>query len=51
MEIFIKLHEEGKTMILWTNEPDMAACASRQLLVVDGKITKDAGKGVVMDVI
>ena len=51
MEIFIKLHEEGKTMILVTHEPDIAACASRQLLVVDGKITKDAGKGVVMDVI
>ena len=51
MDIFIKLHEEGKTMILVTHEPDIAACASRQLLVVDGKITKDAGKGVVMDVV
>lgn len=51
MDIFTQLHEQGKTMILVTHEPDIAACASRQLLVVDGKITKDAGKGVVMDVI
>lgn len=51
MDIFINLHEQGKTMILVTHEPDIAACASRQLLVVDGKITKDAGKGVVMDVV
>ena len=51
MDIFIGLHEEGKTMILVTHEPDIAACASRQLLVVDGVITKDAGKGVVMDVV
>lgn len=51
MDIFIDLHEKGKTIILVTHEPDIAACASRQLLVVDGKITKDAGKGVVMDVV
>ena len=51
MEIFINLHEQGRTMILVTHEPDIAACASRQLLVVDGVITKDAGKGVVMDVV
>lgn len=51
MDIFIDLHEKGKTIILVTHEPDIAACASRQLLVVDGQITKDAGKGVVMDVV
>lgn len=51
MDIFINLHEQGRTMILVTHEPDIAACASRQLLVVDGVITKDAGKGVVMDVV
>ena len=45
------LHEEHKTIILVTHEPEIAACASRQLLLSDGRITKDAGKGVVMDVI
>lgn len=51
MEIFESMHEIGRTIILVTHEPEIAACASRQLLVRDGKITRDAGKGVVMDVI
>lgn len=51
MGIFQQLHEEGRTIILVTHEPEIAACASRQLLVRDGKITRDAGKGAVMDVI
>lgn len=51
MEIFEGLHQEGRTIILVTHEPDIAACASRQLLVRDGLITRDAGKGEVMDVV
>jgi len=51
MGIFEAMHEIGRTIILVTHEPEIAACASRQLLVRDGKITRDAGKGVVMDVI
>ncbi|ERL05692.1 ABC transporter ATP-binding protein [Mitsuokella sp. oral taxon 131] len=51
MEIFKTLHAKGRTIILVTHEPEIATCASRQLLVRDGKITKDAGKGVVMDVV
>ena len=51
MALFEELHEQQKTIILVTHEPDIAACASRQLLLSDGIITKDAGKGVVMDVI
>ena len=51
MEIFQKMHGMGRTIILVTHEPEIAACASRQLLVRDGKITRDEGKGVVMDVI
>ncbi len=51
MEIFEELHDQGKTIILVTHEPEIAACASRQLLVRDGKITKDAGRGVQMDVV
>lgn len=51
MEIFQELHKKGRTIILVTHEPDIAACASRQLLVRDGVIEKDAGKGVVMDVV
>lgn len=51
MRLFEALHEEHKTIILVTHEPEIAACANRQLLLSDGMITKDAGKGVVMDVI
>ncbi|MBB5335474.1 ABC transporter ATP-binding protein [Pectinatus brassicae] len=51
MNIFMDLHEQGKTVILVTHEPEIAECASRQLLVRDGKITKDVGKGVKMDVV
>ena len=51
MGIFEAMHEIGRTIILVTHEPEIAACASRQLLVRDGKITRDAGKGVVMDVL
>ena len=51
MEIFEHMHEMGRTIILVTHEPEIAACASRQLLVRDGRITRDEGKGVVMDVV
>ncbi len=51
MEIFEKMHSLGRTIILVTHEPDIAACASRQLLVRDGLITCDAGKGVKMDIV
>ncbi len=51
MDIFEKMHEKGHTIILVTHEPEIAVRASRQLLVRDGKITRDEGKGVVMDVV
>lgn len=51
MEIFERMHSMGRTIILVTHEPDIAVCASRQLLVRDGVITRDEGKGVVLDVV
>ena len=51
MEIFEEMHDMGRTIILVTHEPDIAVCASRQLLVRDGVITRDEGKGVVLDVV
>ena len=51
MNIFHQLHEEGRTIILVTHEPDIAACANRQLLVRDGVITRDEGQGVLMDIV
>ena len=51
MEIFQRMHSMGRTIILVTHEPDIAVCANRQLLVRDGIITRDEGKGVVLDVV
>ena len=41
MNIFRDLHASGSTIILVTHEPDIAQAADRQILVKDGKITKD----------
>ena len=41
MGIFRDLHAGGSTIILVTHEPDIAQAADRQILVKDGKITKD----------
>ena len=51
MEIFQEMHGRGKTIILVTHEPEIAVCANRQLLVRDGVITRDEGKGVVLYVV
>ena len=51
MEIFQEMHGRGKTIILVTHEPEIAVCANRQLLVRDGVITRDEGKGVVLDAV
>ena len=41
MQIFRNLHAGGSTVIIVTHEPDIAQNADRQILVSDGKITKD----------
>ena len=51
LDIFENMHKMGRTIILVTHEPDVAMRASRQLLVRDGLITRDEGKGVVLDVV
>ncbi len=41
MDIFGKLHAQGKTIIMVTHEDDIAAHAERILMVKDGMIIKD----------
>lgn len=43
MNIFTKLHQEGKTIIMVTHEHDIAAYAKRAIQFKDGKIVEDKG--------
>lgn len=41
MALFQQLHQQGKTLVLVTHEPDIAAFASRQLVFRDGLLLTD----------
>lgn len=41
LELFVRLHEEGQTIIMVTHETDVAAWASRIVRMSDGKIVSD----------
>ncbi len=47
MELFKKLHSEGKTMVLITHDPEIAAIAERVITIKDGQIIKDEVKELV----
>ena len=42
MNIFRGLYEEGRTIILVTHEPEIATCASRNVVLRDGLIVEDS---------
>jgi putative ABC transport system ATP-binding protein len=44
MDIFCRLNQQGRTLIMVTHEPDIAAYARRVLHVRDGKIIRDEVK-------
>ena len=46
MEIFTRLYQEGKTIILVTHEPDVSDYATRHVILSDGHIHRDV-KGAV----
>ncbi len=43
MDIFRRLNDQGKTIIMVTHEPDIAAHAGRQVTFKDGRIIHDSG--------
>lgn len=45
MDIFDQLHQEGRTVVLITHDPEIAARAHRQILLRDGQIVEDQNQG------
>lgn len=45
MELLTELNREGKTIIMVTHEPEIAAFAKRQIVIRDGVISLDTKKG------
>ena len=41
MQLFIRLHEDGQTVILVTHEPGIARYAHRVVTFLDGLIVRD----------
>lgn len=42
MELFLALNREGRTIIIVTHEPDIAAYCQRQIRMKDGRVLEDA---------
>jgi putative ABC transport system ATP-binding protein len=41
MELFVQLHQQGKTIVIITHDPDIAAQAKRVINIKDGRIIED----------
>ena len=44
MELLVELNEEGKTIIMVTHEPEIAAYAKRQIVIRDGVISSNSAR-------
>ena len=41
LAIFARLHAEGRTIVIITHEPDIAAHARRVIRLADGRVVED----------
>jgi putative ABC transport system ATP-binding protein len=41
LDIFARLHDEGRTLVLITHEADVAARAERVIRIADGAVVED----------
>ena len=44
MQLLVELNNEGKTIIMVTHEPEIAAYAKRQIVIRDGVISSDSAQ-------
>lgn len=44
MQLLVELNKEGKTIIMVTHEPEIAAYAKRQIVIRDGVISSDSAQ-------
>ncbi len=42
LELFRELHREGRTIVMVTHDPGVAACADRRIHLEDGKIVRES---------
>ena len=45
MEILSRLHRQGRTVVLITHDPRVAACATRRVRILDGRVAGDNREG------
>ena len=50
LEMFDKLHQEGRTVMLVTHDPEIAAVTPRRIVIRDGKIANEIDPKLAGDV-
>jgi putative ABC transport system ATP-binding protein len=43
MQLFLELHRGGRTIVMITHDPTVAAIAARKIVLKDGRIDHDSG--------
>ena len=46
MDLLQELNRDGQTIVMVTHEPEIAECADRQIVMMDGKITQEESRAL-----